>query len=565
MKLQYLFCALALPVAAGCYGEAESDWSPPSEAISRADDGDESFVNGAGDEVIEAQASVAELEERRVGALSGDGVLLYCGNGGNCREGLDDLTNHYVGLGLDVDRLVTLPGDLSNYRLAFVILPTEGFTAAQVSTVDAFVRDGGRLVLVSDFRGFYHGHAVLNGLLTSLDVPIRLDANIGVDLGCDQFTANIVSDQITEGVSLFEYGFSDTVTVTGDAKVLISSQGAAGQPIVAVGQPPGARARPGADVVVAGDSNSFTDLCAPVDNATFWTNLYVVEQLTPSQPEVIIDNHDDHQALPPEVSLTGTWEKATGATEQFGLEGFFAHTGGEVDTYRFTPELTGSSDYRVMVWNSCFSPRANNVPHTIVFDGGSVTVEVDQDCNTGSHGEWLELGVFPFAEGSGGFLEVSDVGLAPGSFISVEGVRFLREDVILIENDDPETSFTGEWSEALAASENHGLSSLFARGDVASSYRFTPTIATAGDYEVLAWNSCFSPRENNVPHTVAHADGSTTIEVDQDCNTGSHGEFHSLGVFRFAAGASGFVEISNANTSPFGNVGVDAVLFVPAP
>jgi hypothetical protein len=53
--------------------------------------------------------------------------------------------------------------------------------------------------------------------------------------------------------------------------------------------------------------------------------------------------------------------------------------------------------------------------------------------------------------------------------------------------------------------------------------------------------------------------------VDQDCNTGSHGEFFSLGVFAFAAGSGGHVEISNAGTSEFGYVGADAVLFVPVP
>ena len=281
------------------------------------------------------------------------------------------------------------------------------------------------------------------------------------------------------------------------------------------------------------------------------------------QPEIVIDNHDEHQELPVEISFTGDWAKASQATEHFGRTGLFANTGGDVDSYRFTPEFTGRGTYRVMVWNNCFSPRANNVPHTVAFDGGVTTIEVDQDCNTGSHGEWLELGVFPFAAGTNGYVEVSDAGLAPDSFIGVDAVRFLREDVILIDNDDPETSFTGEWNQAIGATESHGLDSLFARGTVASSYRFTPQITRAGNYEVFAWNSCFSPRENNVPHTVAHSDGITTIEVDQDCNTGSHGEFFSLGVFTFDSGSDGFVEISNDGTASFGNVGADAVLFVP--
>jgi hypothetical protein len=233
----------------------------------------QTVVDGAGGPRAAALPSVT-AQDTTAGPVGEDAVLLYCGNGGNCSEGLTDLTNHYVSLGAGVDLLLTLPPDLSPYRLVFVILPNVPFDPAQVGTLDAFVRGGGRLVLVSDFRGFYFGHSVLNGLLANLAVPIRVDASSGVDIGCRRFTSNIVDDQITEGVSSFEYAFTDTVTVSGDARVLIFTQGAPGQPMVAVGQSPGVPARPGADVVVAGDSNSFTDLCAPVANPTFWTNLY---------------------------------------------------------------------------------------------------------------------------------------------------------------------------------------------------------------------------------------------------------------------------------------------------
>lgn len=96
-----------------------------------------------------------------------------------------------------------------------------------------------------------------------------------------------------------------------------------------------------------------------------------------------------------------------------------------------------------------------------------------------------------------------------------------------------------------------------------SSYRFTPDLFDAGDYELFVWNSCFSPREREVPHTIVYAGGSTTVSVDQDCATGSHGEFFSLGVFPFDAGSSGYLEISNDGTSEIGFIGADAAMFVP--
>ncbi len=282
------------------------------------------------------------------------------------------------------------------------------------------------------------------------------------------------------------------------------------------------------------------------------------------RPDIIMDNHD--ATVPFGVSFSGSWPPANGASEHLGAVGRFAETGGTVDTYRFTPMFTRAANYRVMVWNNCFSPRAQDVPHTIVYDGGSVTIALDQDCATGVHGEWQELGTFPFAAGSTGYVEVSDEGLAPFQYIGVDGVRFLREDVIVVDNGEPGTSSVGNWQPALAASEHFGSVSVFAQGDggnTASSYRFTPTVITPGDYEVSVWNSCFSPREHAVPHIVQYDGGQAEIAVDQDCVTGPHGDWHVLGTFPFAAGEDGYVEISNLGLGGYGYIGADAVRLVP--
>lgn len=229
--------------------------------------------NGAG--VPQAEPSLGICEEGTVapGIESlGDRVLLYCGNGGNCGEGLVGITNLYVSMGVTVDTLFAFPADLSVYKLIFLIMPHAAFSVAETSVLDTFVRDGGRLVLLSDWPGFYNGHAVLNTLLNILGVPIQVNA-APVDVGCEQFTSNIVADQITDGIASFEYGYTDTLTVLPPAKVLVETKDGSAV-TVAVGQPPGAQARPGADVVVAGDSNSFTDLCNPAVNEDFWWNLY---------------------------------------------------------------------------------------------------------------------------------------------------------------------------------------------------------------------------------------------------------------------------------------------------
>lgn len=65
------------------------------------------------------------------------------------------------------------------------------------------------------------------------------------------------------------------------------------------------------------------------------------------QPDLIIDNHYDD--IPDRVSFTENWPKASDASEHFGNLARFAEVGGEVDTYRFTPNFSGPGDYRVMV------------------------------------------------------------------------------------------------------------------------------------------------------------------------------------------------------------------------
>ncbi len=281
-------------------------------------------------------------------------------------------------------------------------------------------------------------------------------------------------------------------------------------------------------------------------------------------PDIIVDNHGID--IPAEISFAGNWPVASSASEHFGLDGRYAHTGGAADSYRFTPDLRQAGNYRVMVWNNCFSPRAADVPHTIVYDGGSVTIGVDQDCATASHGEWLELGTYPFAAGSSGYVEISDAGLAPGQFIGVDGVRFQLEGVIVVDNGDEGTSSVGAWSSALGATEHFGSTSEFASVDdglSTNSYRFTPAVDSTAFYQVAVWNSCFSPRETAVPHEVVHAGGSVTIPVNQDCASGTHGEWYVLGNFPFTPSTGGYVEISNQGLSGYDYIGADAVRLTP--
>ncbi len=91
------------------------------------------------------------------------------------------------------------------------------------------------------------------------------------------------------------------------------------------------------------------------------------------------------------------------------------------------------------------------------------------------------------------------------------------------------------------------------------SVRFTPTLSSAGNYEVFARWTSGENRASNVPMDIVHAGGTATVSVNQKINGQ---QWFSLGTYAFDAGANGSVLIRTAGTS--GYVMADAVKFVPA-
>jgi len=77
---------------------------------------------------------------------------------------------------------------------------------------------------------------------------------------------------------------------------------------------------------------------------------------------------------------------------------------------------------------------------------------------------------------------------------------------------------------------------------------WTPNFPKAGKYEVRVSHCYNSKRSTATPVTINHADGKTTIRINQQ-NVPKHGKlFHSLGVFKFLKGRAGSVIISNEGT-----------------
>ncbi|MCA9081330.1 MAG: DUF1549 domain-containing protein [Planctomycetaceae bacterium] len=93
------------------------------------------------------------------------------------------------------------------------------------------------------------------------------------------------------------------------------------------------------------------------------------------------------------------------------------------------------------------------------------------------------------------------------------------------------------------------------------SVTFTPDLPQTGEYEVRISYTANKGRDRAVPVTIRHAAGESVVNVDQEQKPELGGVFHVLGRFQFAAGTTGSVTISNAETTD--HVIVDAAQFVP--
>jgi len=86
--------------------------------------------------------------------------------------------------------------------------------------------------------------------------------------------------------------------------------------------------------------------------------------------------------------------------------------------------------------------------------------------------------------------------------------------------------------------------------------RFTPELASPGRYRVAITYTALGNRAKKVPVVIHHAEGETTVYVNQqETPTGPDG-VHVVGTFRFEAGHSSWLEIRNDATT--GHVIADA-------
>ena len=158
----------------------------------------------------------------------------------------------------------------------------------------------------------------------------------------------------------------------------------------------------------------------------------------------------------------------------------------------------------------------------------------------------------------------------PGEVDRPEMVKFIVADPASLPGivvDETAASLVGEWQSSTHTPPYAGLGYLHDMkvGKGTKSVTFTPTLPKAGWYEVRLAHCYNVRRSTRAPVTIHHADGDTTVRINQQQEP-EHGRlFRTLGTFRFEAGRTGWVRVSNEGTEPDKVVIADAVQFLPGP
>ncbi len=156
----------------------------------------------------------------------------------------------------------------------------------------------------------------------------------------------------------------------------------------------------------------------------------------------------------------------------------------------------------------------------------------------------------------------------PGEVDRPEMVKFIVSDPATLPGivvDETEAELVGEWQYSTHTPPYVGLGYLhdMKAGKGTKSVTFTPELPKAGWYEVRLAHCYNVRRSTHTPLTIHHADGDTVVRINQQDEPALGRLFRTLGTFRFEAGKSGWVRVSNDGTEADKVVIADAVQFLP--
>ncbi len=244
-------------------------------------------------------------------------------------------------------------------------------------------------------------------------------------------------------------------------------------------------------------------------------------------------------------------------TNSFGTNYCYKAQGSGAAYAQFCPNILIPGKYDVYQWHVFFTNASAFVPFTIGTPGGTNTVLVNQQTNSGN---WTLIGRFNFSSGTNNFIRIADNFTDATNFAIVDGLKLMyADDDLVLDNTNAETSYAGSWSTSTSAADKFKSDYRFASSaaSATATATFRPDLANAGLYDVAVWHSIGGNRATNAPWTISFFGGNTNILVNQQINGG--GWFQIAAARPFAAGTNGFVAIYNQASNSV--VIADAVKF----
>ncbi|MCE5327987.1 MAG: hypothetical protein LLG01_16390 [Planctomycetaceae bacterium] len=273
---------------------------------------------------------------------------------------------------------------------------------------------------------------------------------------------------------------------------------------------------------------------------------------------IIVDNSDAG------VTFAGTWTVSTSNPVKYGAD--YRHdgnTGKGTKSASYAFPITTKGKYEVSVYKAAAdSGKSSNTPVEIVHSKGTAAVTLNQTTNAGT---WEALGQFVFEAGSTGVVRLNTAGTT--AYVVADAVQFVLKkvppppptppDPWVIDN--PAAVFTGAWtvssSSAVRYGANYHHDGNTGKGTKIAEY--SCIIPVSGKYEIAIYKAAAdSGKSATTPIDIEHADGSTTVTLNQTTNPGV---FEPIGQYRFTKNSTATVKMRTAGTVGF--VVADAIQF----
>ncbi|MGH7732583.1 MAG: RHS repeat-associated core domain-containing protein, partial [Gemmatimonadales bacterium] len=367
------------------------------------------------------------------------------------------------------------------------------------------------------------------------------------------------------------------------------------------------------------DANGAPPAGLVVDNSDAGFSASGTWPLSTSIPGYLGANYQVHAAngAPPTAlaadnsdgTVVGTWPVSTSVGGFYGTNYQTHSAGGGANSFTWTLNVATAGTYEVYARWTAYPNRATNAKYSIAHAGGTDLVTVNQQANTAT---WQLLGTYTFDAGAAtvtlsddanGYVIADAVmlqppGAAPNTAtwslaVASAGTYNVYARWTAYPNRATNAQFTvnsasgpatvtvnqqdgagGQWNLLGTYSFNAGTATvgltdqadgyviadavmLLPPGAPPNSAIWTPNVAQAGQYQVYAWWAAGSNRATNATYTVANAQGSTPVAVNQQANGGA---WNLLGTFALAPGTTDTITLTDQAN---GYVIADAIRLVP--